>query len=148
MVASKRKTISTDHEQGRPPKKRKAASLLAKNGDQKAVRSLLKEEEPSFPRGGTSVLTPLEYKQIAIKAKKDLLFEQKTGKKHARSEPEDEENEDDDLDAMEVERELAPRKTKPKTKHKKEGKKFEEPGLRIEGLSYKVCYNGMLFSLL
>lgn len=40
------------------------------------VVSVLKEEEPLFPRGGGSVLTPLEQKQISIQAKKDVLFEE------------------------------------------------------------------------
>ena len=44
--------------------------------------SQLKEEEPLFPRGGGSVLTPLEQKQISIQAKKDVLFEEtKSGNK-------------------------------------------------------------------
>ncbi|KAI1501313.1 hypothetical protein F5X99DRAFT_209366 [Biscogniauxia marginata] len=38
--------------------------------------SRLKEEEPLFPRGGGSVLSPLEHKQISIQAKQDVLFEQ------------------------------------------------------------------------
>ena len=48
-----------------------------------AVVSKLKEEEPLFPRGGGSVLTPLEQKQISIQAKKDVLFEEQSegGKK-------------------------------------------------------------------
>lgn len=45
------------------------------------VVSLLKEEEPLFPRGGGSVLTPLEQKKIAIQAKKDVLFEETSAKK-------------------------------------------------------------------
>ncbi|KAK5664339.1 hypothetical protein OQA88_562 [Cercophora sp. LCS_1] len=40
--------------------------------------SLLKDEEPLFPRGGASVLSPLEQKQIQIQAKKDVLFEQES----------------------------------------------------------------------
>jgi rRNA biogenesis protein RRP5 len=40
------------------------------------VVTKLKEEEPLFPRGGGSVLTPLEQKQISIQAKKDVLFEE------------------------------------------------------------------------
>lgn len=39
-------------------------------------RSVFKDEEKSFPRGGASVLTPLEHKQIQIKANQDVLFEQ------------------------------------------------------------------------
>ncbi|KAF2468899.1 nucleic acid-binding protein [Lindgomyces ingoldianus] len=41
-----------------------------------AQASVLKNEERSFPRGGASVLTPLEHKQIQIKANQDVLFEQ------------------------------------------------------------------------
>lgn len=40
-----------------------------------AVVSVLKEEEPMFPRGGGSVLTPLEQKQIQLEAKADALRE-------------------------------------------------------------------------
>ncbi|KAH6660782.1 hypothetical protein BKA67DRAFT_549143 [Truncatella angustata] len=42
--------------------------------------SRLKEEEPLFPRGGGSVLSPLEHRQISIQAKQDVLFEQASGK--------------------------------------------------------------------
>ncbi|PHH60609.1 hypothetical protein CDD81_1399 [Ophiocordyceps australis] len=38
--------------------------------------SLLKNEEPIFPRGGGSVLTPLEQKQIQLDAKADALQEE------------------------------------------------------------------------
>jgi rRNA biogenesis protein RRP5 len=41
--------------------------------------SLLKEDEPLFPRGGGSVLTPLEQQEIQVQAKKDALFEDKSG---------------------------------------------------------------------
>lgn len=42
----------------------------------KAVVSVLKEEEALFPRGGGSVLTPLEQKQIQLEAKADALKEE------------------------------------------------------------------------
>lgn len=41
-----------------------------------AVVSVLKDEEPMFPRGGGSVLTPLEQKQIQLEAKADALREE------------------------------------------------------------------------
>ncbi|KAK4106327.1 nucleic acid-binding protein [Parathielavia hyrcaniae] len=78
------------------PSKRAKASESTKDGVKKgakqpkspakpaaapAATSLVKEEEPLFPRGGGSVLTPLEQKQISIQAKQDVLFEeQSTGK--------------------------------------------------------------------
>ncbi len=45
------------------------------------VVTKLREEEPLFPRGGGSVLTPLEQKQISIQAKKDVLFEEESAAK-------------------------------------------------------------------
>ena len=40
--------------------------------------SLLTEDEPLFPRGGGSVLTPLEQQEIQVQAKKDALFEEQS----------------------------------------------------------------------
>ncbi|SPO02931.1 related to ribosomal RNA processing protein RRP5 [Cephalotrichum gorgonifer] len=40
-----------------------------------SVLSFLKDEEPMFPRGGGSVLTPLEQKQIQMEAKADAIDE-------------------------------------------------------------------------
>ncbi|EGX93638.1 Nucleic acid-binding, OB-fold-like protein [Cordyceps militaris CM01] len=40
-----------------------------------AVVSRLKDEEPLFPRGGASVLTPLEQKQIQLEAKADAAHD-------------------------------------------------------------------------
>lgn len=40
-----------------------------------SVLTLLKDEEPMFPRGGGSVLTPLERKQIQMKASADAADE-------------------------------------------------------------------------
>lgn len=83
-------------------------------------------EEPAFPRGGASVLTPLEHKQIQIEATRDVLFEQGT----RSSKPDEEDGE-------------APRpkkKSKPQGKNKKgsEVAEPEEETVKIEGLSYKV----------
>ena len=100
--------------------------------------TILQGEEPSFPRGGASILTPLEQKQIQIQAKQDVLFEQSTGTKAPRNEFQDEEN-DEDLpeqpNAL-----LAKTKRKPRSKEKKGAKRtlVEELAVRIEGLSYKV----------
>ena len=115
----------------RPEKKLKSSTSTQK-------KSLLREEEPAFPRGGASILTPLEYKQIQIQAKQDVLFEQNTGQKAARNEFEDEGN-DEDLPGQ-----LGGPIKKSKNNSKirdKMGKKLgvvEEVAVRIEGLSYKV----------
>ena len=58
-------------------KKRKLDSLAANSP---APHLSHKDEEVGFERGGASILTPLEKKQIKIKARNDALFEEKTGK--------------------------------------------------------------------
>lgn len=47
--------------------------------------SRLSSSEISFPRGGGSVLTPVELKSIANKATEDVLFEQKAEKRRSES---------------------------------------------------------------
>lgn len=82
--------------EGRPTKKdgtgkdAKPATKTASEKQPKAtVVSALKDEEPMFPRGGGSVLTPLEQKQIQLEAKADALREEEfdTGKKSTRKKP-------------------------------------------------------------
>ncbi|PMB66389.1 rRNA biogenesis protein rrp5 [Beauveria bassiana] len=59
------------------PKTGKPKTGKPKDADapKKAVVSVLKDEEPLFPRGGASVLTPLEQKQIQLEAKADAAQE-------------------------------------------------------------------------
>jgi len=105
--------------------------------------SVLREEEPAFPRGGASILTPLEHKQIQIQAKQDVLFEQSTGKKPTKHDFEDEENEEDEVDQPRN----APTKTKRNSKSldkKGKGAMIEEKNVRIEGLSYKRLVPGSM----
>lgn len=95
----------------------------------------VREEEVAFPRGGASVLTPLEHKQIQIEATRDVLFEQ-----GARATEAGEESG------------ISDKKKKPITKGKGKGKGKkdsaadveEEDNVRIEGLSYKVCQASVL----
>lgn len=94
------------------------------------------EEKKSFPRGGASVLTPLEHKQIQIKANQDVLFEQSGQKRPGGDDGEgysDMGSEDDE------------KKSAPKSKEKmtKKSKKTHESGdkedvVKVETLSYKV----------
>lgn len=107
--------------------------------------SVLRDDEPSFPRGGASVLTPLERKQIQIQATKDVLFEQKGSKgpkKSTRKPDDDNDDEDDDDVEMEDDDTTTPAKKsrKKKTKGKKsDDKEKSEKTVRIEPLSFKVC---------
>ena len=92
--------------------------------------SRVREEEVAFPRGGASVLTPLEHKQIQIEATRDVLFEHQ-GAKSSKS---DEDGGDDEAGLR------AKRKPKSKGKGKKsnEHAEPEEKTVKIEGLNYKV----------
>jgi rRNA biogenesis protein RRP5 len=95
------------------------------------VPKISRVREEVFPRGGASILTPLEHKQIQIEATRDVLFEQE-GRKSSRAEQGDGGEET-----------AVRKKNKPKSKGK--GKKgtehaeTEEEPVKIEGLSYKVC---------
>lgn len=44
------------------------------SGSSSAIKSVLSAEDGAFPRGGGSVLSPLEIKQAANEATKDVLF--------------------------------------------------------------------------
>ncbi|EDU48820.1 rRNA biogenesis protein RRP5 [Pyrenophora tritici-repentis Pt-1C-BFP] len=96
--------------------------------------SVFKDEEKSFPRGGASVLTPLEHKQISIKANQDVLFEQAGIKRPGGGGDDgfsDMGSEDDEKAAA-----------KSKKKFPKKSKKSHESGekddvVRAKGLSYK-----------
>lgn len=87
-----------------------------------------KEEEAAFPRGGASVLTPLEHKQINIDATRDVLFEHETASR-AKA--------DRDSEAATSH---GGKKRKQKSKGTKDAnvKGDEGDDIRIEGLSYKV----------
>ena len=129
-MAVKKRKGDVGRESGRPEKKAKPSVGIAS--------SILKEEAP-FPRGGASVLTPLEHKQIKIQAKQDVLFEQATGKKVPRKEFEDLETGELSGEENQGAVESIPKKRKLSQKQQKKGiKSAQEKALRIESLSYKV----------
>ncbi|MCJ1354910.1 MAG: rRNA biogenesis protein rrp5 [Icmadophila ericetorum] len=139
MVSVKRKHLS-DAGKEKPSKKVRTTPALPPNV------SILKGEEPAFPRGGASVLTPLEHKQIQIQATRDVLFEQKAGNKSAPLDSGDEENEGDE-DGVSVHASKPKgtlRKPKPKSREKKGAKALKENGIRIEGLSYARLVPGSI----
>ncbi|EFQ89360.1 hypothetical protein CFE70_003045 [Pyrenophora teres f. teres 0-1] len=103
--------------------------------------SVFKDEEKSFPRGGASVLTPLEHKQISIKANQDVLFEQAGIKRPGGGGDDgfsDMGSEDDEKAAA-----------KSNKKFPKKSKKTHESGekddvVRAKGLSYKNLSTGTI----
>ena len=101
------------------------------------------KQEPSFPRGGANVLTPLEQKQIQIQAKQDVLFEQSTGKKVQRADLEEEG--EDGLPSSKSQEPSKPKKLKKRKSGKStEPTKEKEKVVRIEGLSYRRLCPGTL----
>jgi rRNA biogenesis protein RRP5 len=90
----------------------------------------VREEEVAFPRGGASVLTPLEHKQIQIEATRDALFEQ--GAKSSKAK-------EDGGDVETVTWTKKKPKSKGKNKRGTENAEPEEESVKIEGLNYKVC---------
>lgn len=95
----------------------------------------LGNEEAAFPRGGGSVLTPLEYKEITNQVAMDVLFDTDTDGvlKGPRGRGVDLEGEDN-----------KPKKKRRKVEHtrtekKAESRPAEDKGPRVEGLSFKVC---------
>jgi rRNA biogenesis protein RRP5 len=101
--------------------------------------SVFKDEEKSFPRGGASVLTPLEHKQIQIKANQDVLFEQ-SGVKRSGDDGFSDMGSDDG-------EEVAAKASKKRPA--KKGKKAQDDGekeevIRAEGLNYKKLTPGTI----
>lgn len=92
-------------------RKRPDAAAAPRPTEPAPKTSLLKADE-AFPRGGGSVLTPLEYKEATNEAKRDALFEE------------------------------GATETTKKSKRRKsagvEASRSGREGPRIEGLSYKV----------
>ena len=132
MAPIKRKTDATS-ESARPEKKHKPSTSVQK-------LSALRAEEPAFPRGGGSILTPLEHKQIQIQAKQDVLFEQNTGKKPLRNNYEDEENDGDMPEQASglTKKSKSKSRSRPRDQKSKKRDAVQETVVRIEGLSYKV----------
>ncbi|KAL4911961.1 hypothetical protein BDW62DRAFT_36780 [Aspergillus aurantiobrunneus] len=134
---------------GNDERKKNGKSSPAGSAPKASELTVLRDDEPSFPRGGGSVLTPLERKQIHIKATKDVLFEQKSGAKKPSKGADDEAFEDDtDMDDLDEQAATAPPKKsqKRKGKSKKDAKqdKLDKQGVRVEGLSFKRLVPGAL----
>ncbi|KAH8653397.1 hypothetical protein BX600DRAFT_553131 [Xylariales sp. PMI_506] len=90
--------------------------------------SRLKEDEPLFPRGGGSILSPLEHKQIQIQAKQDVLFEQESGQAQKQAE-----------------KAAKKKKSKRQSSDAKSGlSAAKEDTVRIESLNYKRLVKGSL----
>lgn len=117
------KKVKSEKPTDKTPEKKTSKSTDKTASSAPSVARVVKEEEPLFPRGGGSVLTPLEHKQITIQAKQDALFEEESGKATKKG----------DKDS----------KKKKRKASGKDGKKSDKPAhdpdaVKIEGLNYKV----------
>ncbi|KAI4283757.1 MAG: hypothetical protein L6R35_005060 [Caloplaca aegaea] len=136
-MTSTKKRKSAPSEKDRAGKKQKL-SESARN------TPVARKEEPAFPRGGASVLTPLEQKQIQIQAKNDVLFEQSTGKKAPQNEYENDENDSDLLNQPDDTAVKAKHRSRTKGKPGHAGQPSGGKRVRVEGLSYKRLVPGSL----
>ncbi|KAL1892020.1 rRNA biogenesis protein rrp5 [Ceratocystis pirilliformis] len=92
----------------------------------KSILASLREEEPLFPRGGGSVLTPLEQKRIGLEAKADALAE-------------DELLENSSTKAIALKKDRGPKRAKA------DGKLLKDPNaVKIEALNFKKVVKGSL----
>lgn len=153
MAPEKRKSAPTNESflrskpsaenDNRPAKRSKPEAIPKLQNDAKAAPSstlshlpkILKtrEEEIAFPRGGASILTPLEHKQISIEAARDVLFEQQSASRNSDS------KKSGDGEPAGVKTSVTKkRKLKSKSKKGEKQKEAEEEIIKIEGLSYKV----------
>lgn len=113
---------TSEKKTSRTPEK-KASKSTDKTASSAPSIARVKDEEPLFPRGGGSVLTPLEHKQITIQAKQDALFEEESGKATKKG----------DKDSKKKKRKSSGKDDK------KSGKPAHDPdAVKIEGLNYKV----------
>ncbi|KAF4551253.1 putative rRNA biogenesis protein rrp5 [Elsinoe fawcettii] len=160
MATEKRKAVVAD----RPAKKIKfddsgKPHVVSNTSDKKSVKpaaeknqtkaqqepprksvksSLLSGEERSFPRGGASVLTPLEQRQIKADAERDVLFEEAGKSKVVR-----EEYGEEDPDGEPKKRSTSKTQRKPKSS-KASSKETDVEVVRIQGLGYKSLAVGSL----
>ncbi|KAF2126331.1 nucleic acid-binding protein [Dothidotthia symphoricarpi CBS 119687] len=139
----KEKGASTDRSAKRPRKSDAAAEpapATAKPEKAALKPSVFKDEEKAFPRGGASVLTPLEHKQIQIRANQDVLFEQAGLKRGGGDDAlSDMGDEDDEKAAAKVAKKRPAKKSK-----KAHADGDAEPIVRVEGLNYKKLSPGTL----
>jgi rRNA biogenesis protein RRP5 len=112
----------------------RSASSVQKDSDLSVVR----DEEPSFPRGGGSVLTPLERKQIQIQATRDVLFEQKGSGKAVDDLKDGDSQADIEMNDEDKEVPKTKKARKAKGKKRDDHETSDKQGVRIEGLSFKV----------
>lgn len=108
--------------------------------------SILKTEQPTFPRGGAGLLTPLEKKQIQARATRDAIAEHKRSKDlFGSSAPVVDDSKGYDFLSDADEADQRPRKkTSSEKKRHATNSALRETGMRVESLTFKRLTKGSL----
>ncbi|PVI02391.1 hypothetical protein DM02DRAFT_612945 [Periconia macrospinosa] len=109
--------------------------------------SVFKDEEKSFPRGGASVLTPLEHKQIQIKANQDVLFEQAGLKRSGDNDLSDQGSQDGNEDAPKVSKKKKSKKSKSALGESPDERKIKADGLSLKNLAIGTLVLGQVVDI-
>lgn len=129
----------------RAPKVEKEIPASAQKDTKPQAASVLTKEQPAFPRGGASLLTPVERKQIQAKASRDAAKEfKKSQDLFGNSRSKNEDTSDDDGASGSEQEDIKPEKKPRKEKARKNKSEVEGPDIRIGGLSYKRITTGSL----
>ncbi|KZM27491.1 RNA binding [Ascochyta rabiei] len=148
---AKREQRASADRSAKRPRKSDAPTAATESAPPKA--SVFQDEEKAFPRGGASVLTPLEHKQIQIRANQDVLFEQTGARRGGRGADDDEfgdmGSDDDDGKAAKAAKKWPANKGNKSKGNRSKGDKSKggdehEDAVRPEGLNYKKLSAGTL----
>lgn len=110
-------------------------------GGRRSTTLVTSQEPPAFPRGGGSILTPIERKQIQAQAAKDVLFEMQDQDQGQDQDQESFENEEVDKTGMASSRRKG---GKSKLKKSQVQEKDRPSGVRVESLTYKRITSGSI----
>ncbi|KIW20985.1 hypothetical protein PV08_01564 [Exophiala spinifera] len=148
MAPSKRKLAgdevpaSTANKRSKSETKSEAKTKKQKLGaDQETTQkpkhvSVLTKEQPAFPRGGAGLLTPLERKQIQVKATRDVARERKSQDLFGGTSTQMDTSDEEQTSPSDVEQKKPAKKSK-KNKRRPESSTADAPDVQIGGLNYK-----------
>lgn len=154
MASAKRKPSEAPT---KPPSKRPKTESTSKTDapvkeenklPQTKPSSVLTKEQPAFPRGGASLLTPLERKQIRAKAARDADREQKPTDDLFGAGTGANDTDSDEAEGAEPKEQVqVVKRDKKRTKGKKQSDAIatgDKPEIQVGGLSYKRLTTGSL----
>jgi rRNA biogenesis protein RRP5 len=142
-LAKRQRTDATPADSDNLAEKSAGKSSKAGTGSSKSSNpvpiSLWTNEQPAFPRGGASLLTPIERKQIEAQATRDALKEHaSSGDLFSTSGRVHDESDKKGITQSIPDRSKQRRKKTSKMHKPSDGGKQESAAVRIEGLSHKV----------